>query len=234
MAIRSDIPFPPGMVVLALAGAIAVSPGVASAADDVVPAFAASPAALDVVAPTLKVGDLVFIRIAFKPFLEVAAATNTWTNHVGVVVDISGEEPRIGESAFPLSRITTLSRFVRRSENGRFAVMRLKDDLTTQQQGGVLAAATRRSGILYDTGFDLHSRREFCSRYAREVLAEATGHSVGEVETFAHLLATRPDANQTFWKVWYFGRIPWERQTVTPASLLRSPEVRTVFDGTAR
>ena len=161
--------------------------------------------ALDVVAPKLKVGDLVFIRIAFKPFLEVATATNTWTNHVGVVVDVSGDEPRIGESAFPLSRITTLSRFVRRSENGRLAVMRLKDDLTAEQQAEVLAAATRRLGILYDTGFDLHSCREFCSRYAREVLAEATGHTVGEVETFAHLLASRPDANQTFWKVWGLG-----------------------------
>ena len=30
------------------------------------------------------------------------------------------------------------------------------------------------------------------------------------------------------------GRIPWFRQTVTPASLLASPRVRTVFDGTVR
>jgi len=80
----------------------------------------------------------------------------------------------------------------------------------------------------------LHSRREFCSRYAREVLAEATGYTVGEVETFAHLLASRPDANQTFWKFWYFGRIPWNRETVTPASLLRSPEIQPVFDGIAK
>jgi hypothetical protein len=185
------------------------------------------------IAPTLKVGDLVFVRIAFKPFLEVAHTTGTWTNHVGVVVDVSRGEPRIGESAFPFSRITTLSKFLKRSERGRFAVMRLKCELTPRQQASVLTAAERRSGIFYDTGFNLHSGREFCSRYAREVLAEATGRSVGEVETFAHLLSSCPDANLTFWKVWYFGRIPWQRETVTPASLLRSSEVRTVFDGAA-
>jgi Permuted papain-like amidase enzyme, YaeF/YiiX, C92 family len=213
---------------------MASSTGLALAADDSPQPGASSSAALDVVAPTLKVGDLVFIRIAFKPFLEVATATNTWTNHVGVVVDVGGGEPRVGESAFPFSRITPLSKFVKRSENGRFAVMRLKDELTAEQQAKVLSAASRRLGIFYDTGFDLHSRREFCSRYAREVLSEATGHTVGEVETFSHLLASRPDTNLAFWKIWYFGRIPWDRETVTPASLLRSTDVRTVFDGTAR
>ena len=47
-----------------------------------------------------------------------------------------------------------------------------------------------------------------------DVAAEATGYTVGDVETFASLLARRPDANQTFWRAWYFGRIPWDRETV--------------------
>ena len=234
MTLRSDIPQARSLSAVAVASAIVLLPAAAFAAEDAPPLTVASAVALDVVARESKVGDLVFIRIAFRPFAEVASATGTWTNHVGVVVDVSGDEPRVAESAFPLSRITTLSRFVKRSENARFALMRLKKELTAEQQAGVLTAATRRLGIFYDTGFDLHSRREFCSRYAREVLAEATGHTVGEVETFGHLLASRPDANQTFWKVWYFGSIPWDRETVTPASLLRSDEVRTVFDGEAK
>ena len=234
MAIRSELPLSRALGAVAVASVIALSPAMGLAAGAAAVPTASSAVAFEVLARELKVGDLVFIRIAFRPFAEVATATGTWTNHVGVVVDVSREEPLVAESTFPLSRITTLSRFIRRSESGRFAVMRLKNDLTAAQQAGVLAAATRRLGIFYDTGFDLHSRREFCSRYAREVLAEATGHTVGEVETFAHLLATRPDANQVFWRVWYFGRIPWDRETVTPASLLRSHEVSTVFDGWAK
>jgi len=111
-------------------------------------------------------------------------------------------------------------------------VARLQDPLDSRQRNRIAAAARRRSGVLYDTGFDLHSRRQFCSRYVREVLMEATGTAVGDVESFFSLLARNPDADLRFWRLWYFGRIPWSRQTVTPASLLASPRLRTVFDGT--
>ena len=67
----------------------------------------------------------------------------------------------------------------------------------------------------------------------REVIEEATGTQVGEVETFATLLTRRPQTDLGFWRVWYFGQIPWQRETVTPASLLRSPELMPVFDGVA-
>ena len=182
-------------------------------------------------ASNMKVGDVVFIRVGAKPFREVADATNSWTNHVGVVVDISGPEPVIGESKFPLSRRTPISGFIARSEGGRASVARLVNEPTPEQRVQVAASADRRAGILYDTGFNLHSQRQFCSRYVREVLIEATGQTVGEVETFSHLLASRPNANVGFWKAWYFGSIPWDRETVTPASLLRSPALKTVFDG---
>jgi len=171
-------------------------------------------------ASNMKVGDIVFIRVSAKPFREVASATNSWTNHVGIVIDTSGEEPKIGESTFPLSRTTTLTKFVARSEHGRVAVARPETELSTAQKQLVYLAASRRSGILYDTGFDIHSHRQFCSRYVREVLNEATGVNIGEIETFSTLLTHRPETDLGFWKVWYFGHIPWERETVTPASLL--------------
>jgi hypothetical protein len=198
------------------------------------PAPAAVEAAqVQALAARLADGDLVFIRIPIQPFLKVAAATGSWTNHVGIVVDTGGREPRIAESRFPFSRTTTLSRFVARSDRGRVAVARLDARLTPDQRERLSAAARRRLGVFYDTGFDLHSGRQFCSRYVREVLAEATGVEVGEVETFATLLARQPGTGLRFWKFWYFGRIPWQRETVTPASLLHSPAVRTVFDGVA-
>jgi hypothetical protein len=180
--------------------------------------------------PELDVGDVIFIRVSAKPFREVAAATNSWTNHVGIVVAIDGEEPLIGESTFPVSRTTTLSKFVARSQNSRYVVARLKTELSSNDQQRLIMAAKRRTGILYDTGFNLHSPRQFCSRYVREVLSEATGVNVGEVQTFADLLKQQPGVNLDFWKVWYFGHIPWERETVTPASLLQSPALRIVFD----
>ncbi|SFN39177.1 Permuted papain-like amidase enzyme, YaeF/YiiX, C92 family [Formivibrio citricus] len=188
---------------------------------------------LEDIAEQLQVGDVVFTRIKVRPFLKVAAATGSWTNHVGIVTDISGSEPQISESTFPLSRTTPLSKFVARSESGRVAVARLKTEISPEQQTGIRQAAKKRSGILYDTGFNLHSSRQFCSRFVREVLAESTGVHVGKVENFATLLAQRPDTDLGFWKLWYFGRIPWQRETVTPASILNSPALQIVFDGRA-
>lgn len=198
------------------------------------PASAGDVASVRALGTELHVGDLVFTRIDAKPFREVAKATGSWTNHVGIVLDVSGDEPVIGESKFPLSGTTTWARFVGRSDGGRVAVLRLASELTPEQQVALRAAAVRRAGVFYDTGFDIASaRRQFCSRYVREVLIEASGTALGEVETFGELLARRPDANLGFWKLWYFGSIPWQRRTVTPASVMRSPALRPVFDGVA-
>lgn len=178
----------------------------------------------------LQIGDMVFIRVTARPFLEVANATNSWTNHVGVVVDNHGGEPLIAESTFPLSRTTALTRFIKRSEHGRCTVARLTQPLTDTQRKALQNAADHRLGTFYDTGFNISSRRQFCSRFVREVIDEATNIQLGEVETFATLLQDNADPNLAFWRLWYFGRVPWRRRTVTPASLLQSPDVRVIFD----
>lgn len=185
-------------------------------------------------ASQLRVGDLVFIQVKPKLFRHISIATGSWTNHVGVVIAVDAGEPVIAESAFPFSRPTPLSRFVGRSKGRRVAIARLHDVLDEDQQARVRVAASRRFGIFYDTGFNLHSPRQFCSRFAREVLNEATGIQVGEIESFAQLLTQRPGVPLTFWKWWYFGKIPWERQTVSPASVFNSGQLRRVFDGSAQ
>lgn len=190
-----------------------------------------APRSIQALAGQTAIGDLVFVRVRVAVFLQVAEATDSWTNHVGVVID--ADSALIAESRFPVSCITTLQRFVRRSAGGRVVVARLQSGLTPAQQQCVAEAARQRSGVVYDTGFNLHARRQFCSRYVREVLAEATGTHLGKTQTFTDLLQQRPDAPLWFWRLWYFGRIPWNRETVTPASLLQSPEVELVFDGFA-
>lgn len=179
----------------------------------------------------LQIGDVVFIRIPLLPFRKVADTTASWTNHVGVVVDVSGREPMVAESRVPFSGATTWARFVARSDAGRVAVARLKTGLDGAQRQHLSQAATKRYGILYDTGFNLHSRRQFCSRFVREVVDEAAGVRLGEVENFATLLQRNPRADQRFWRLWYFGSIPWQRETVTPASLLRDSGLNVYFDG---
>ena len=236
---RLAFPSRSGAVATLLAGVVtvaasngALAQARAHAADDVgAPAPAAEP--IVELARSLQVGDIVFTRIGAYPFRKVAEATGTWTNHVGIVLDVSGKEPVIGESRFPFSGSTTLRRFVARSAGGRVAVMRLPAPLTRAQQVAIVAAAAQREHVFYDTGFDARSHRQFCSRYVREVLQQGAGVEVGQVETFQTLLKSAPASDVGFWRVWYFGSIPWQRETVTPASVLHTPGLQTIFDGVA-
>jgi hypothetical protein len=186
---------------------------------------------LQALADHLQVGDLIFIRLRARPFTEAADVMMSWTNHVGVVISTHRKEPIVAESVVPMSRLTRLSRVISRSDYWRVAIKRLPEPLTGRQQARLLSAAQRRMGILYDGGFNLNSRRQFCSKFVREVMAEATGQKLGEIETLGDLFRNNPEARLGFWKVWYLGRIPWERETVTPVSLMLSPTLRTVFDG---
>ncbi|HKB59551.1 MAG TPA: YebB family permuted papain-like enzyme [Gallionellaceae bacterium] len=179
----------------------------------------------------LQVGDTIFVRVRLLPFRKVAETTRSWTNHVGIVVDLADGEPVIAEGRIPFSGTTTWARFVRRSEDGRVALARLKTALDAGQQAALLEAARKRYRIPYDPGFNLHSRRQFCSRFVREVVDEAAGVKLGEVERFCDLLARNPQADRRFWRLWYLGAIPWQRETVTPASLLRDERLHIYFDG---
>jgi hypothetical protein len=121
---------------------------------------------------------------------------------------------------------------VRRSVQRRVAVLRLPRSLSGEEIALLRRSMRRRLGRLYDTGFNLKSRRQFCSRFVREVLQESTGEAIGEVQTFRELLERNPGADLRIWKMWYFGRIPWERTTVTPESLYTCRSLKVVFDGT--
>ncbi len=179
----------------------------------------------------LRVGDIVFTRIGSPPFSQIADATGTWTNHVGILVGFNRLGAIVAESRVPLSRRTRFRRFVQRSARGRVAILRLSRTLTDDEAVMLHRSVRRRLGRLYDTGFDLDSRRQFCSRFVREVLQESTGEIIGEVQTFRDLLARNPEADLRLWRLWYFGRIPWDRTTVTPESLYTCRSLRTVFDG---
>jgi hypothetical protein len=182
----------------------------------------------------LRTGDIVFTRIRWFPLRQIADATGTWTNHVGIVVGFNGAGAVVAESRIPLSRRTRFTNFVRRSAHGRVAVLRLPRPLSEVEIQRLQRATGCRMGRLYDTGFSLRSRRQFCSRFVREVLQESTGVVIGEVATFRDLLERNRGIDLRLWNMWYFGRIPWERITVTPESLYTSPSLEVVFDGTLR
>jgi hypothetical protein len=179
----------------------------------------------------LRDGDLVFIAI-FNPFYrEVGKATRSWATHVGIAFRDGSDGWQVAESRIPFSCWTPLPRYLARAAQGLVAVRRLPRDLSPDEAAALREAAHLRMGRFYDIGFDLDRlNRQFCSRFVYEVFHEAVGVEIGPVKRFQDLLVEHPTPRLWPWKVFYRGRIPWHRRTVTPADQYRDPQLVTVLD----
>ena len=136
----------------------------------------------------------------------------------------------MAEGAVPLSKKCTLEKFLERSENSSISIRRLKEDLSPDEILRIQQAANSRMNKLYHLGFKFNSKRQYCSKFVYEVFQEALNIEIGQLESFKELLNKNSKLSKTFWRIWFFGFIPWERQTVTPASQYESTTLKTVFE----
>ncbi|MDR3417811.1 MAG: YiiX/YebB-like N1pC/P60 family cysteine hydrolase [Nevskia sp.] len=179
--------------------------------------------------PVFRSGDLVFIATPNPLYRRVAAATGCPASHVGILFEDRRRGWVVAESAVPVCRYRALEEFLARSDHHWFAVRRLPRELSGEEVAALRRACDARMGRWYHLGFRYESHRTFCSKFVHEVYREALGVDVGEVETFGALLRRNPDEPLGFWRLWFFGRIPWQRKTITPASQLFSAALNTVF-----
>lgn len=177
----------------------------------------------------LRSGDIVFLSIPNVLYRCVAAATESKASHVGIAFEDERKGWLVAESTIPVVKYTPLHKYLAKSDRGWVVVRRLKGGVTEEQVRALREVCDKQLGKLYHQGFRYASRRQFCSKMVYDAYRSALGVEIGEVETFADLLARNPTGSKTFWKLWFFGLIPWTRQTVTPASLLKSEALETVF-----
>jgi hypothetical protein len=177
----------------------------------------------------LQSGDLAFISVRSPFYRQVAATCGSWDSHVGIIFREPDGSLVVAESRVPLSSYTTLDRFLGRSAGGRYCIRRLRTGLTSAQVHRLRAEADRRMGKIYHLGFDFDSNRAFCSKLVFESFRDALGREIGQLETFQDLLRRNPAAPIGFWRLWFFGFIPWHRRTVTTTSQLQSPHLQTIL-----
>ncbi|WP_162932595.1 YiiX/YebB-like N1pC/P60 family cysteine hydrolase [Solimonas sp. K1W22B-7] len=181
--------------------------------------------------PSLAEGDLVFTRLRTPFGRYIADASASWTSHVGIVFRDPQGSWRVAESRIPRACYSSLESFLGRSEDCGVVVRRPRLALAPTDVAALRAQAERRFGQWYDTGFKYdRPQRAFCSKFTYDVYREALGLEIGRRENFRELLARNPEPRLGFWRLWYFGRIPWDRVTVTPASQLESPLLVDVYD----
>ena len=183
-----------------------------------------------IVASTPAFGDIVFTRIGGSIFTRVATTTLSWTSHVGIIVDYQHGDWIVAESGVPMVRKTALRKFIGHSVNQEFSIQRLRKEPTNEETAAMLKFADSQMGKFYSLGFDLQSpKKTFCSKFVHDVVYVSTHQSIGEVESFDHLLHRNPNAPLRFWRIWFLGSIPWQRTTITPASELNSPLLKIVI-----
>jgi len=177
----------------------------------------------------LQPGDLVFISVINPLYRHVAVVTKSKATHVGIAFHDEQNGWMITESTAPFAKITPLNRFLARSHDSWLAVRRLRTGLSSEQRTQLRAACDVRVGTVYELGFRYDSPHLFCSKLVYDAYLEATGIEVGLLEPFSDLLKKYPDQSLRFWQFWFFGRIPWSRRTVTPASQLHSDAVTVIY-----
>ncbi len=173
-------------------------------------------------------GDIVFIDVDSFIFRQVAIATHTWADHVGIAMRINGEW-KIMESRVPFSQVSNLCDFVqKRSKNQYYSVRRLPVALSGDQVAALRRAAEQRMAQPYNFGFNYDGWGEYCSKFVYDSYLQALGIEVGKMETVGELISKYPKQSITFWKIWFRGNIPMNQRLVTPASIFFNPDLVTV------
>lgn len=186
--------------------------------------------------PLLREGDIIFARMAFPLCWWVSKTTGAgWEPHAGILFRDRKGEWMVAQSDLPVSDCISLKKFLARSDDGHVLVRRLRGGLSPEQTRRLRAAADSRMDKPYHFGFDYDDpRRTYCSKFVYDSFIEATGRRLGRVVTFRELLTANPDAPMGFWRIWFLGRIPWERRCLTTTSVMQSANLVTVFDSVER
>ena len=180
----------------------------------------------------LKPGDIIFISIPNFLYQQVEKGTGSRASHVGILFKDDHSNWVVAESRVPLSKYTPLSDYLRRTKDNWCCIRRPKMELLSEDVDALKEACNNRLGILYHLGFRYDSNRQFCSKFVYDAYKEAIGIEVGELDTMRNLFVKRPDTPLMFWRLWYFGFIPWGRRTVTPASQMESEALKTIYTTT--
>jgi hypothetical protein len=178
----------------------------------------------------LEPGDILFTSIPNFLYRRVAQATGSLTSHVGIAFYDPESGWLVAESAVPTVRYTPIANFISRSDKGWLVVRRIHGGLSPNQVESLHQECNVRMGKLYHLGFHYLSSRQFCSKFVYETYLAALEVEVGNLESFRTLLNSQHNMPLLFWRLWFLGRIPWTRLTVTPASQLKSDKLDTVWE----
>jgi len=192
--------------------------------------FAAAPIA---VPPNrdFKDGDLVFQISRSAQSVAIQKATGSRYSHMGLVFLRDGE-PYVLEAVATV-RYTPMLDWLKRGENGQYAVRRLRkaaDRLSPPNLERLRQAAKAFEGKPYDLTFEWSDERIYCSELVWKIYERGLGVKIGMLQALGELNLDDPLVKAKL-RQRYGSRIPRKEPVISPVAMLNSSELEIVGVG---
>lgn len=171
-------------------------------------------------------GDIVFQSLPHLPLVDaIESVSNSKLSHCGIVYRKENEwwvlEALENVTDIPLSA------WIARGREQWFMACRFRTAVNLDTSKFVSAAKAYR-GRRYDFSYAFDNDAIYCSELAYVAFKDVTGKPLGRAMKLG-ALNWRP--NEAFIRSMENGKLPLEREMITPLELSRAPELEVVFRG---
>ena len=140
-----------------------------------------------------------------------------------------GEKFFVYEAVQPV-KLTPLTEWINRGENGHFVVKRLKNAdvvLTSETLSKMKDIGEKYRNKNYDIYFEWSDDKIYCSELVWKIYKEATGIEIGELEVLADFDLSEEIVKQKI-KERYGDNIPLDEKVISPAAMFSSDKLETI------
>ena len=177
----------------------------------------------------LQNGDLIFHTSRSNQSQAIQIATNSKYSHMGIVYQ-EGADFYVYEAVQPV-KMTRLEDWIKRGEDGAYAVKRLKNSeafLTAEGIGKMKLVGKKYLGKDYDLRFEWSDDKIYCSELVWKIYKEAFNIEIGKLERFKDFDLSDKVVQQKI-KERYGAEIPLDELVITPDRMYNASNLRSIL-----
>ncbi len=169
-------------------------------------------------------GDIIFQTSVSAQSKAIQEATHSRYSHMGIIFR-EGREYFVYEAVQPV-KITSLSEWIRRGEEGHYVVKRLKNPMTLPPEDIRKLKVTARKYLNrdYDSYFEWTDDRIYCSELVWKVYQEGLGIRLGEPQQLQDFDLSSSEVKREL-KERYGDNIPLTEKVISPARIFDSEKL---------
>ena len=178
----------------------------------------------------IQTGDLIFHTSRSDQSRAIQIATNSRYSHMGIIFQ-EGDEYFVYEAVQPV-KLTRLSDWIARGENGKYVVKRLKNSDAVLTEAGIAkmkSTGRKYLGKAYDLKFEWSDDKMYCSELVWKIYKETFNIEIGKPERMGNFdlsdETVRKKARER-----YGDHIPEDEPVITPDAMFRAENLITITE----